>query len=310
MESLAQSEHTPEYDLEDYTEEEYYSLLCRLPRELALRHLSHIISNDLDTGSAIHYLENIIQGRHEAVTETVISDSHAKELLESQEAEFLREIETTVFTDPKNLLGSGLTARVKSFAVSNEEESIPMAVKYLVTPTSKTLSAAAEHDMIREVERIKQIEEIERDAHFKFIGVPHPYFHHKTAKIQCYGMQLIDGPDLEIASEQITNAEMDTETLNLLSNLNLEEIFSEIDALYQKMHTYCLHGDMKPKNLMLDTSGKFYIIDFGQSILSIDISEEAADQFDNLKEDEVNITKDIIRSLSLKAKRALAHTST
>ncbi len=295
--------------LEDYTDESYYSLLRRFPRELAEKHLNHIIQNDLNDDAAIAYLEELLAKRKEATTETVISDGHAKELFEGQEADFFRQLETTVFTSQENFLGAGLTARVKKFVAQHGEEELPMAIKYLVSPTSKTLSAAAEHDMIREVERIKEIEEIERDGHFQYIGVPHPYFHHKTSEIQCYGMQLIEGADLEIYLEQIEKSEIDNDTLQAIAKLDTETIFLEIDAFYKKMHTYCLHGDMKPKNLMFDGSGKFYIIDFGQSILTMDISEKEREQYDNLTEDEIATTKDIIRGLILKAKRQLAHTA-
>lgn len=306
MESLHQSQTpSPHYDLEDYTDTPFYNLLRRMPKELAERHLTHIISNGLSDEIATAYLEQILAGRREATTVTEISDSHAQELFEAQGADFFRQIETSVFTDSDNYLGAGMTARVKRFDVTHKDDTLPMAIKYLVTPTAKTLSASAEHDMIKEVERIKEIEEIERGADFKHLAVPHPYFHHKTTQIQCYGMQLIDGPDLENGVHLMTEGGLDQTTLETWAHLDLNELYEEIDGFFSRMHTYCLHGDMKPKNLMIDSTGKLYVIDFGQSVLTIDIDDKARDQFDNLKEMEIAATKEIIKDFIKKARKKL-----
>jgi RIO-like serine/threonine protein kinase len=154
--------------------------------------------------------------------------------------------------------------------------------------------------MIVEVERILEIEQLEekdkdRLSHLK---VPHPYFHHRTKNIQCYGMEYIDGVTLEQAAEGKWGREgVEEDIKNSLEKLSLEAILSEIDIFYDNMHDYCLHGDMKPANMMIDRDGMFYIIDFGQSILVSHIPDKASSQLDVLRDDERKISKDAVKRL-------------
>src|SRR5262249_8882613 len=95
-----------------------------------------------------------------------------------------------------NYLGHGKTARVKSFELDGLEDDL--AVKYLLTPTQKTLSAKGEYDMIQEAKRLTEIErEEKRLGAGENISVPHVHFHFKRGKFQCYGMELIKGTTLE-----------------------------------------------------------------------------------------------------------------
>ena len=85
-----------------------------------------------------------------------------------------------------------------------------------------TLSASAEHDMLHEMERIQIIEEMERNMSFKYFRVPHPYFHHQTEHIQCYGMELIDGANLqEILDNVISYEQSDDYIFYLASNSDI-----------------------------------------------------------------------------------------
>lgn len=287
--------NNPETSIEDYSDAPFYNLLERLPQELALFHLNKIIEQDLDDNSAIEYLSEIINLRREAVTSTVISDDQARELFAGHEKELFRELETTIFNQTDNILGAGTTARVKRFDLSGEEISLPMAIKYVISPNASTLSASEEHNMVREVERMQAIEDIEKDVSFEYLGVPHPYFHHTTSNMQFYGMQLIDGPDLDFDAQAISEYELPDELLEKLEVIDTEKLSTEIDMFFEKMHTYCLHGDIKPKNIMIDNSGKFYFIDFGQSVLANTFYEKDRDRFDNLKEAEVAATKEAIK---------------
>ncbi|MEK7639049.1 MAG: AarF/UbiB family protein [Patescibacteria group bacterium] len=295
-----------EVDILDYEGTLLYPLLQRLPIELAKKHIQTIERKGLSLNNATLYLEKVLQERKEAMTETFISDEQVRELFAEQEAALFKQIETEVFENPESHIGAGMTARVKRFEVTRNEETLAMAIKYLVSPTEKTLSAAAEHDMLREVERIKKIEEIEEENHLAYIRVPHPYFHHKTSKIQCYGMELVNGVtlDTDIAA---TSAVTDLDNLTQhLCEIPLEHIEAEIESFITKMHEYCLHGDIKPKNIMVNDQGKFYLIDFGQSILISDVSEKELPQVEELKDEEVRVTKSIIRNFIRQATRKIA----
>jgi tRNA A-37 threonylcarbamoyl transferase component Bud32 len=282
-------------DILDYEDSSFFTLLKQLPHELFQKHITFIKESNMNDAETKLYLEDILEKRKEAVTVSVISDENAQEMFQGHEEELFARIETDVFDSPDNLIGAGTTARIKRFDLKQEERTIPMALKYLVSPTMRTLSAAAEHDMIREVERIQHIEDLEKDTEFSYISVPHPYFHHKNQRIQCYGMQFIDGCDLNKTVGDMQNRISLGDFKKHMEEVNMQQLDQEIDIFFSKMHTYCLHGDIKPRNIMVDSVGKFFIIDFGQSVLVNDIPEKGLPQFEELKTEEVKATKQIIR---------------
>jgi serine/threonine protein kinase len=301
-------ENFDDYSIDDHVNTSYFLLLRRLPEALAVRHVAHIEMHALNEEESEEYLKGILEKRGEALTETVISDMDFLERIKDQKDEILEQIETDVFTNTENFLGSGMTARVKFFEISDErsKEKLPVAVKYLLTPTKMTLSASAEHDMLVEVGRIQTIELLEEDAHLKFIKVPHPYFHHQNSKIQCYGMELVDGFDLSHELESMEEGVDRTLLIDKLSALDISNVENEIDVFFTRMHTYCIHGDMKPANIMVNKDGMFYVIDFGQSRLVSDISDKAQDQLYTLREDEIRIAKACVRKIISDAKKLVA----
>jgi serine/threonine protein kinase len=181
-----------------------------------------------------------------------------------------------------------------------------MAVKYLVTPTKMTLSASAEHDMLREVERIQTIEALEADAGLSMVKVPHPYFHHQNSEIQCYAMELIHGFDLSHDLRGMREGEEKEHLLKKLSVIDERELEGEIRTFYARMHEYCLHGDMKPANMMLNQDGMFYIIDLGQSRLVTDITDKEREQLYVLQDDEIKMSIECTRRIVKEAKQILA----
>ena len=295
-------------DIEDFAGTPFYRLLFKIPESLVTQHLIFIERSGFSDQEAVEYLEGIIEGRAEALTETVISDAGLLERIRDQKESILKHLETDVFTDTENFLGSGMTAKVKFFEISDLStgEMLPLAIKYLLTPTKMTLSASAEHDMLIEVERIQKVEAIEEQAHLNYIKVPHPYFHHQNSKIQCYGMELVDGFDLSKELYNMKSGEEKNQLINILSALDTEVLEEEIETFFNCMHEYCIHGDMKPANIMVSKGGKFYIIDFGQSRLISDIPEKARDQLYTLREDEIRIAKTSIRKLISDAQAIVA----
>jgi serine/threonine-protein kinase RIO1 len=286
---------------EDYIDNPLlYGLMKRLPQELVVLHANKIESENKSDEEAIIYLKDILRKRESAVTVSSISDEEVKKQLEGRESEIFEHIENDLFFDQESQIGNGMTAKVKLYEIQTETLIIPTAVKYLVTPTSKTLSAQGEHDMIREVERMIEIEELERkdEELLPHVKVPHPYFHHRTENVQCYGMEYIDGVTLEQAvAGKWRRPGMEEDVLKSIKDLDLKQILNEIDLFYDNMHEYCLHGDMKPGNMMIDRDGKIYIIDFGQSVLISHIPDKAREQLEVLKEDERKISKDAIKRL-------------
>lgn len=291
FENIPKNPHKEEYDLLDFRETPYHHLLHILPRELAQTHLAIIETQNMNDADALQHLTEIVEKRKMATRETEVSDSRMELLLAdlTLKEDVLHQLETTISESPN--IGIGSTARIKRFDLGETS----MAIKYLVSPTAKTLSVSAEHDMLREVERIQTIEKLELRAHVDRIRVPHPYFHHKNEKIQCYGMELVDGVTLaEDISEEIHD-ELRTKLHSVLSKIPEETLYEEVDKFFLHMHEYCLHGDIKPANIMISDTGTLYIIDFGQSVLMHDVPEKGREQVENLKENEVVETKMAIR---------------
>ena len=291
FENIPRNPQKEEYDLLDYRETPYHHLLLTLPRELAQTHLAIIETQNMNDANALQHLTEIMEKRKEATRETGVSDEKLDILFRdvARKEHILHQLETTVSESPN--IGIGSTARIKRFDVGDTS----LAIKYLVSPTAKTLSASAEHDMLREVERIQTIEKLELRAHIDRIRVPHPYFHHKNEKIQCYGMELVNGVTLAEDVSQEIHKKLQSELLTALTNVPEDVIYTEVDKFFAQMHEYCLHGDIKPANIMISNTGTLYIIDFGQSVLMHDVPEKAREQVENLKESEVAETKMAIR---------------
>jgi serine/threonine protein kinase len=188
-----------------------------------------------------------------------------------------------------NFLGSGMTARVKSLTIADREE--PIAVKYLLMPTTKTLSVEGEYDMSHEVELVTDIEAHEREAGVgKRISLPHPLFYYKRGPLQCYGMEQIHGFTLEeLTNETSMHIERKDAILRAIADRYATEesqkaLYEEADAFVKAMHEVCLHGDIKFGNMMADEAGQIYIIDFGQAVTMNNMSDDTREQYENLQD--------------------------
>lgn len=286
-------------ELEDYTDNEtLYTLLARLPKELRQEHLTRI--EHLNDDEAEGYLYALHERRDAAIRESNVSDEELKPYFEEHKRTIWESLETSVFTDEQNHIGAGTTARIKSFDLSSFGPNAPVsevAVKYLVTPNSKTLSASGEHDMVVEVEQMQAIEqaEIEANGTDTRVRVPHPYFHYRKGKIQCYGMERIDGVNLEQGAAGRFDSDFKDALRSALKDVKRDTFMNDIDRFFDTMHSICLHGDIKPRNLMISRDGTLYIIDFGQSVLATHVDEKSQSAFEELKEMEKRSTKDALR---------------
>jgi serine/threonine protein kinase len=279
-----------EATLEDFKDTpEIYNLLSKLPLEIQPRHIAHMES--LGDEMAVEYLKNVIEKRESAITEIYINEPSIKDYFLAHKLEIGKALETDIFSSPENLIGAGSTARIKGYQI----QELPLAIKYLVSPNAKTLTVSGEHDLISEVERIEQIEQVE-NLHGRsnpLIKVPHPYFYYRHGKTQCYGMEQIDGVNLWTEDNNHTTEERE-EFRNIFQNLNRDALMSEIDDFLDTMHEICIHGDLKPKNMMVSRKGVFYFIDFGQSVLASGIDEKSGPAFENIKEEEKRQAKMIV----------------
>lgn len=296
-ESKPSNQEEAEASAEDFADSpELYGMLRRLPLELQGLHASRM--SDMDDADAFTYIQSILEKRNMAVRESVVSDQEVEPYFHDHEEEIWKHLETDVFTDTDNLLGFGRTARIKRFTLQGAEgEDLPLAIKYLVTPTEKTLSVSGEHDLILEVERVRAIELAEKrhESKVPHIRVPHPYFYYKKGKTQCYGMELIDGIDLEEGISGTVDEEVRAELRTALAGIDRQALMEELALFFSTMHEICIHGDVKPANIMVTKEGRFYVIDFGQSTLTNDIIDKDRDAFEVLKEDDIENAQRSVR---------------
>jgi serine/threonine protein kinase len=150
---------------------------------------------------------------------------------------------------------------------------------------------------MKEVDRLLQIENLIRPVadRLEHIRVPHPYFHHKKT-VQCYGMEYVDGYTLfDIIEDTNMSEEEKAQLKNTFGEIDIDKLFSEIELFFERIHEYCHHGDIKPKNIMLSKTGKIYFIDFGQAYLTSHIPDKARDQQDTLAASEIEICKRFVQ---------------
>lgn len=292
-------------DIADYKDAPYYGHLLKLPPQLHAVHLRKIEREELSDVDATAYLEGVLNQREVATTETSFNDADYETLLKKH-PELMANLDKSFYDDPYNQIGSGTTARIKVLNVTLDDgHQSQLAIKYVVSPNEKTLSASGEHEVLREVELLMSLERLEKEQRVDtdVIRVPHPVFHHKTKRIQCYGMERVQGVNLlEIIDrdDKFTDELRESIINSPLAKRTRKEIFAEVDKLYAAIHSYCLHGDIKPKNIMVDENGTFFIIDFGQAVMNTDVpNEKAMDQIENLRDDEIAHTKIAISQILL-----------
>ncbi len=300
----------------EHSDPELFSYFRRLPKELWKRHflvLEKIAQDSKEAPEVLEqqrkrYMEIILEAREKAIVECIASDTALQEAwAKSPEVvDALGGQLRETLTAEGNLLGAGQTARIKRMTVEGIDRSI--AVKYLLTPTSKTLSVDAEHDMLREVEIITEIEAAEgRIGVGERIRVPHPYFFYKRGALQCYGMHEVQGVNLEtIFNSRSMHIDLQDRVLDGLRKRYgtpeaQEALWKELDSFVTAMHEVCLHGDVKDRNIMVDVDGVFHLIDFGQSIAMRTESEKTRSQFEDLKDQERSAMHSRIRALLLLA---------
>ena len=263
-----------------------------LPQELWSRHfqaLQKIEKTNAEEDPAavrelrVNYILKIIESREKAIETFQTREPDLQGLDTHVIGEQLR----SLLVSRGNNLGAGMTARVKSLELESGRKAI--AVKYLLTPTQKTLSVDGEYDIAREIEIISGIESREKSAGTgDRISLPHPLFYYKRGRIQCYGMEQVNGITLKQLTEENAalvphkDAILKAIRSRYASDKDRRALYEEVENFTRAMHEICLHGDIKPANIMIDEEGKLYLIDFGQAVRANDMSDDTQGQYDNL----------------------------
>lgn len=309
MESFPQPDAWTVEDIQQelqVSDPELFRYIKLLPTQLWARHFNELQEiekkladrPDAIREAKINYILGIVESREQAI-ETF--ESHDLEL-RSEPSHIWRDRLRSLLVAEGNNLGAGMTARIKSLRLENRPD--PIAVKYLLTPTAKTLSVDAEYELSREVEIITDVEIAEnRTRAHERISLPHPLFNYKRGPLQCYGMAQIDGLTLEqlTAKTGISESQKDAIISAIQERYETDDaiqaLFEEVDEFMIAMHQVCLHGDIKLANVMIDTHAKLYLIDFGQAVRMQEMSEKTREQFENLQAHERDQMRECVKSL-------------
>ena len=84
---------TPDFDIEDYVDTPYYSLLHQLPNTLATRHIKFAEAKQMNEHETMNYLTSIIEARHEAMIQYEISDEQLAKLSNEEKEEFFKQLQ-------------------------------------------------------------------------------------------------------------------------------------------------------------------------------------------------------------------------
>ena len=112
------------------------------------------------------------------------------------------------------------------------------------------------------------------------VGVPHPVFLRIHAKEgHSYGMEKINGANLSQLTEY---PDKYPDVIAIAKTVDREASQKDLATFVRKMHEGGVtHGDLFRRNLMLDTSGRLFVIDFGKA----KIIEYAGDREEARKSD-------------------------
>ena len=108
------------------------------------------------------------------------------------------------------------------------------------------------------------------------ITTPHPIFlriHPKEG--HSYGMEKIHGASLSQITER---PEQYPELIEQAKNVDRKQVEADLLSFVEEMHTAgIVHCDLFSRNLMINVSGRFYVIDFGKA-KTIGVSGDMEDE--------------------------------
>lgn len=156
------------------------------------------------------------------------------------------------FGDPNFFLGNGATAEVYTLPI------IPnICVKYI----SDQERYNENNHMRVEYEFLNLLHDFEVDG----VRAPHPYFIRiHPSEGHSYGMERIRGESL---SRILEEPEKNIELITILKEKDRQEVRDSLVAYVAALHKKfkVTHNDLFQRNIMVDTAGHFYIIDFGKA---------------------------------------------
>ena len=270
----------PEYipTLEPSDEEEIEDLLNQFPIELRTEWEHKILH--LDGKRSKNVLNVALQERKKALDKNdghISGDPSIKEEIDIvvQEIEALSHLNL-------NVLGEGNFG-----CVYQSPHSEKVCIKFL---TDQVQTEFHEKVIEKEAQYLKSMYQFVVD------GVRTPYAYFKGTKKYPYyiGMEKINGKSLFAIMEDKDNNQ---ELVDVIKRQKKEDVILRIKNFLEQMYIVkkIVHKDVHPGNIMIDTEGNWYVIDFGLSR-----EREFGDESQELHADDIKHLKETIEELYAK----------
>jgi serine/threonine protein kinase len=164
-----------------------------------------------------------------------------------------------------------------------------VCIKFLHTPGRQLFSIEKEFGVLSDASSLplKTLKIPEAHAVAKNVNGAKAFFTMKTVD----GYTLLELVEHPSKRESLLNKMgiSETELLEKLLNQTLHrEIVEDLTTIHR---SGIIHGDIHPRNIMLDSKGDLYLIDFGNAVIPVTLnqtSDELNENIENIKENDIS----------------------
>lgn len=242
-----------------------------LPKELVSRNVQSCATQNKNVRETLYFLLSLIEKR--LSTWEVDGDELYKE-----EAVATIDLLSSARFNTDLFLGRGNAGYV--FVAPGAEG---YCIKYVHTQERQALSIEEEHTLLGQVNLVAK--------KFEALRIPQAHCVAKNieGKKNFFTMEKINGLTLEqlvdFPSKRTTEyPNFDLETIiDILEDMSLrKKLLRDLTTLHD---SGIIHGDIHPRNIMLDSRGNFFLIDFGNAVIPVNVKPGATyDNVENVKE--------------------------
>ncbi len=232
-------------------ERQFFHKLKSLPDDLAQRWEDEFSNLEEITEEFFSKFDTFLEDRIGALSNVLEIEEGLNEEIVAEIHEAERVIRQT-FGDPHYFLGNGRVAEVYELPLAPH-----LCVKYV-----KDNAAYSEGNHLRaEYEYLELLRTYTRAG----IRAPQPYFIRiHPSEGHSYGMEKIQGKSL---SQVLERPAENNNLIEQLKQVNREQVKAQLLEYIKAIHEEfkVTHGDLFLRNIMVDESGNFYVIDFGKA---------------------------------------------
>ncbi len=242
-----------------------------LPKDLVKRNVADCVATRKNVAETLHFLLSQMEKR--ASTWEIDGEEPYKE-----EAIATIQLLSTARFNTELFLGKGNAGYV--FIAPGTEN---YCIKYIHTPEKQLFSIEEEFTILGQVNDVA--------LSFKALRIPQAHCIAKNidGKKNFFTMEKITGLTLEQLIEFPSKRKTEYPDLNGEQIIELLENSLLRDKLLQDLHSLhdagIIHGDIHPKNMMLNRTGEICLIDFGNAVIPVNAKTTATyDGIENIKE--------------------------